>query len=208
MPQQQRRNGNQSENNQTESEVIRDFHDVQGKILASSQSNPLLRETNLGLGKYDDDYKWQQIRSYRKGLYAWIAFGRALNQRRIYETKMKLGEEGYNAIYHDLEADVKTYTPFDEDEDKEDDQSIWTAIRRRGEKIWKQLGDPEEVLTDAQLSALHDKTGIAEEWKPIFWELVSGRHEMSRSDEAELLRDALTGVKEFREGDTEDDSLL
>lgn len=227
MPQQQHRNG---ESSGDEFEAINDSLDIQGKIVGSSDSNPLLKQTNLGLGKYDEDYKWQQIRSYRKGLYAWVAFGRALSERKVYETKMKLGEEGYNAYYDDVDDDVKQWKPFDEavsvdleDEDERPDRDVssdtgwswnpskvsrWTAIRARGEYIWKRLGDPKQILTDEQFSAVATKTGVVDEWQPLFWEIVAGRHEMSRSDGAELLRDALTGVREYRDGVEEEESIL
>lgn len=194
---------------QTQDE-IRDDLDIQARILSSSSGNPLLEETNLGLGNYDEDYKWQQIRSLRKGLYAWIAFGSALTRRQIYETKWRLGEEGYNPNYSGMTDDVEHHKPFDADgfDSSEEDQSRWNAIQERGEEIWQKLGEPGMVLSEEQAAAVHKKTGVGEDWMPIFWQLVSSRHEVSRSDGAELLRDALTGVKELREGDEPEESLL
>jgi len=197
----------------------RDELEVYGQILASGQSNPLLRDADLGQGNYDDDYLWQQIRSYRKGLFAWIAFGNVLTERKIYETKMQLGEEGYNAFYDEVDADVQVWPPLDESEsyprevfpDAEgyfETQSRWNAIKDRGEELWQRLGEPDVHLSDKQLAAVVSKTGLSQEWMPIFWELVSGRHEASRSKNAELLRDALTGVKEMREQTESDGGLL
>jgi len=188
---------------------IRDELGLQEEILSSSESNPLLNETNLGLGKYDDDYKWQQVRSYRKGLYAWVAFGRALEKRKIYETKIKLGEEGYNPTWDKQKGEVEVWKPLDEtDRWDEEEESRWTAALERGRMIWQRLGDRGRVITEQQVAAVARKTSVAEEWKPLFWELVAGRHEVSRSEDAELLRDALNGIKELRQKDTEDKGLL
>lgn len=210
MPQQQHKNGESAAGGQSDYQDVRDNLDIQARIISSSSSNPLLRETNLGLGKYDDSYKWQQIRSYRKGLYAWIAFGRTLSERKVYETKLKLGEEGYNAIYDNVDSDVKQFDAFDESDWSWDaeETSRWTAVRARGEWIWTRLGEPNEVISDEQFAALANKTGVVDEWQPLFWELVAGRHEMSRSEGAELLRDALTGVNEYRGEAQEEESLL
>lgn len=190
-----------------QSKKILDELGLQEQILSGSESNPLLRDTNLGLGKYDDDYKWQQVRSYRKGLFAWIAFGRVLTKRKLYETKYKLGRDGFNSIYDSSSMDVRTFEPLD-DSDVSEDESTWSAALELGRKRWQRLGEPDQVLSDQQLSAIMSKTGISDEWKPLFWELVSGRHEVSRSDEAELLRDALTGIKHLRDDSEEERGLL
>lgn len=190
-----------------ETKEILDELGLQEEILRSSEGNPLLRETNLGLGKYDDDYKWQQVRSYRKGLYAWIAFGRVLTDRKLFETKFKLGRDGYNPIYDEREMDVQQFDPLEES-DVDDEESTWSAAIERGREIWQRLGDPTEPISDEQLAAVMQKTGIVEEWQPLFWELVAGRHEVSRSEDAELLRDALTGIKHLREEREEEESLL
>lgn len=205
-----RTNGREPPSEEQLKTEIRDELDIQGEVLSSSESNPLLRNTNLGLGKYDDDYKWQQIRSYRKGLYAWVAFGRVLSDRQIYETKQKLGEEGFNPHYDEDESEVKVFPPFDEANGywDEDEESRWTAVRRRGEEIWRSLGESDEILSQKQVVAINKKTGISDEWMPIFWELVSGRHEVSRSDEGELLRDLLTSVKDLRQAMDDDGGLL
>jgi len=199
----------QKQNGQDESTKprIRDESDVYQQVLGSGSSNPLLRDADLGQGNYDDEYLWQQIRSYRKGLYAWIAFGNVLTERKIYETKMQLGDEGYNAFYDESESDVQVWGALDED-DIPDDRSRWNVVKERGEEIWQRLGEPDVMLSQKQLSAIQSKTGLSQEWMPIFWELVSGRHEVSRSRDAELLRDLMTGVQHLREEGTDDGGLL
>jgi len=197
------------QNGQDDSQTprIRDEADVYQQVLGSGTSNALLRDADLGQGNYDDEYLWQQIRSYRKGLYAWIAFGNVLTERKIYETKMQLGEEGYNAFYDESESDVQVWEALDDDA-VPDDRSRWNYVKDRGEEIWQRLGEPDVMLSQKQLSAIQSKTGLSQEWMPIFWELVSGRHEVSRSRDAELLRDLMTGVKHLREEGGDEGGLL
>jgi len=199
----------QKKNGHRDDDVKKIAHELglQEEILRSSGSNPLLEETNLGLGKYDDDYKWQQVRSYRKGLYAFIAFGRSLEKREIYETKIKLGEEGFNPTFSADTAEVQVWPKLDESE-VPGNRSTWNVARERGTKIWQRLGEAGEIITPEQIAAVSRKTSITEDWKPLFWELVAGRHEVSRSEDAELLRDSLNGIKELRQHDSDEGGLL
>jgi len=204
----QQTNGHDSD---ADLEQVRDELGLQEEVLSSSESNPLLSETNLGLGKYDNDYKWQQVRSYRKGLFAWVAFGNVLSKRQMYETKYKLGEEGYNATYDESSRDVPVWLSWEqtakEDFDNES-RSSWSGKLKRGRYIFKRLGEPGKVLNRDQIAAIQEKTGLVDDWLPMFWELVAGRHEVSRSEDAELLRDSLTGIKELRQNAEEEDSIL
>lgn len=182
---------------------MRDELDMYGQILSQSGNNPLLRDTNLGVGNYDDQYLWQQIRSYRKGMYAYIAFGRILSERAIEETKVKLGREGFRH-YNETVDEVEKWDPVSDD-DVDDRESIWTTERERGKEIWQRIGDSRVPLTEKQAAAIMEKANIDDDWLPIYWEMVSGRHEASRSRDAELLRDLLTGIKHLR-GDSGDDA--
>lgn len=170
--------------------------DMYGDLLQQSSANPLLQRTNLGQGNYDTDYLWQQVRSYRKGLFAYIAFSGVLSKRAIHETKIKLAREGFSH-WNEEDKTVDQWGALDED-DREDGESIWTAERRRGEEIWQSLSDNETPLSEKQAAALLEKTDVSEEFMPIFWQMAAGRHEVSRSKDAELLRDMLTGIKHLR----------
>lgn len=181
----------------------RDELDMYSQILHQSGNNPLLKNTNLGVGNYDDQYLWQQIRSYRKGMYAYIAFGRILSQRAIHETKVKLGREGFRH-YNEKTGEPQVWEGIDED-DVDEKKSSWTVERERGEEIWRSIGDARKPMTEKQAAAIMEKANIDDEWLPIYWEMVSGRHEASRSRDAELLRDMLTGIKHLR-GDSDDEA--
>lgn len=195
----------QMANGHGEADELRDKLDLQGRIVAASDGNPLLDQSNLGLGNYTEEYLWQQVRSYRKGLYAYIAFGNVLTERAIYETKMKLGREGYRR-WDDNKNEYKQYVSAAEAEKQRDDESSWNAEQRHGEHIWRRLGTAKEPVTTEQISAVIKKTGVDPgKWLPFYWQMVAGRHDVSRSLEAELLRDILSDVTHVRddsEGET------
>lgn len=194
--------GKQQTNGQSGATEPRDELDMYSQILRSSGDNPLLENTNLGLGNYDESYKWQQIRSYRKGLYAYVAFSRILTQRAIHETKVKLAREGFSH-YNEQKDKVEQWDSFN---GTAENQSRWVAEMERGESIWEELSSPRDALSTKQVAAIIKKTGISTEWVPIYWQMVSGRHEVSRSQDAELIRDLLTGIKHLREDGGSDSS--
>jgi len=202
----QKHTNGHSKSNGTTVNSPRDELDMYSEILRPSGSNPLLEDTNLGQGNYDESYLWQQIRSYRKGLYAYTAFSGVLTKRAIYETKIKLAREGFTH-YNESTEDVEQWDSLQE-EDIDDDESYWTAERERGEEIWNSLSDDRTPLSEKQAAAVFRLTNISEEFMPIFWSMVSGRHEVSRSKDAELLRDMLTGIKHLRSDDESDASGL
>jgi len=193
--QQARTNGHQS-SGQGAKQRPSDELDMAGDILKQSEANPLLQQTNLGQGNYDEDYLWQQVRSYRKGLFTYIAFSGVLSKRAIYETKVKLAREGFSH-WNEQKNEVEEWNPVDESSG-DDDKSIWTVERRRGEEIWDALSDNRTPLSQKQAAALLEKTELSEEFMPIFWQMASGRHEVSRSKDAELIRDFLTSINEVR----------
>lgn len=198
-----RQNG--SNGSTTNDDAPRDELDMYQQILRPSQQNSILKTTNLGHGKYDDDYLWQQIRSYRKGLFAYIAFGDILSQRAVHETKVLLAREGFD-FYDESRGEPKSFDPLRE-EDIDERESSWNAELRYGEEIWQRMGDWDQPLSKEQVAAVIDKTGVDTEWLPIYWQMVAGRHEASRSLDAELLRDMLTGIKHYRQDESAADGL-
>jgi len=219
MSKQQPRSNGHKPGAQPPTHEIRDELDMYERVLQSSDANPLLQDTNLGLGNYDKSFLWQQIESYRKGLFAWVAFGRVLTRRAIHETKMKLGYEGIN--YYDDDVEEVFYArPLDDADDKgqheyprtkyEGDGELptpeWEIAKQRGEDIWQSLGRIDEAMTRKQWVAVAKKTGLDDDFQPLFWDMVSGRHEASRSKDAELLRDTTKGAKDLREHAVGDDS--
>src|SRR6056297_2361555 len=77
------------------SDQPRDELDVAHQIVGPSQYEELLQMVNLGTGFYEDADLDLQMRSFRKGLVADIAFDGALWERAKEETKVKLADEGF-----------------------------------------------------------------------------------------------------------------
>lgn len=216
MQKQRQSNGNGTSDGQRR---VRNKLELQDSIVEGADGPPIFDHVNLGLGNYGDDEYWQQIRSYRRGLYLHTAFSRAILKRAIHETKVALGREGYNAHWDSTDEEVKIADPVDPqspdqaDVDIEDidvdDVSPRRQIFKRGEEIWEDLGDPNTMMSNEQAAALMEKTGVGTDWMPISWEMVIGRHEASRSRSAELIRDVFSEISHFRtDGDTQDLSKL
>lgn len=189
----------------TEDQRPRDNLDLQDKLVRSSRGNPLLENTNLGTGHYTDDTLWQQVRSYRKGLFAYTAFGNLLTDRAIEETKMRLGREGYRH-YNETRDEVELWEAVEE-EDIGEKESSWTVEYERGEEIWQALDDERMPISEKQIYAVIKKTGVEPgHFLPVFWEMASGRHDASKSLDAELLRDIFSDVKHLRDDAESDES--
>lgn len=219
MQQQQQRRSNGNGGQQPKQRQITDHLDALEDILQSSQNNPLLQQTNLGQGNYDEDYLWQQIQSYRDGLFAHKAFSSLVEDRHLRTTKLQLGRSGVRFYDTNAEKPVNI-EPFDQNNPEGDKYlrrlnlerdveyySTWTLIQKRGEYIWREeLGDPEAVgLTEMQAAALVEISGDDGEWLPIYWEMVAGRHEASRSLDSTLIKFVLGDYQE-RRADTGEDS--
>lgn len=190
----------------------RDSLDMTAKVLEGPKANALLEETNLGLGNYDEDYLWQQIRSFRKGLFASIAFSGYLWRTARRQTLMALGRDGFEFFDEERGQRIR-FKPaagqYDDYESQLETQSSWQIDLNRGREIWEQLGNWREPLSEKQLAAVLKKTDYDGDWLPIYWQMVSGRHEASRSKDAELIRDVLTSINEVRGQETaSSDGLL
>lgn len=174
-------------------------------VLASSDINEILSEVNAGLGNYDDGLLFQQEEDYRKALIAITSFQSLIVKRQIEDTKRKLGREGLRYVYDEKKQEAKNWQRFeDSNYVLNDRESTWTAERRRGEEIWEYLGDPEEPITEKQHAAIVKVTGLEPgQWTPMFADMFAGRHEMSRSRGAELIRLFLGKMFSFK-GDGED----
>lgn len=163
------------------------------EILEQSDANEILGAVNAGLGNYDDDLLWSQAESYRKGLIAHTLVAGLLIERAIEDAKRWLADNG-TAFYDESEMDVRTFEPFDKAVDSGEvaidlKESSWNAKRRYGEKIWQSLDQAERAITKEQRAAIVKATGMEPgEWIPLNWDMFAGKHDMSRSHHAELLK--------------------
>lgn len=170
--------------------------DLYEMVVDSTVDDDFLAENRLGLGYYSDHEFWQQIQSYKNGMYGDAAFTRRLVERAVAETVTELGLNGY--VYRDEDEDtlVKTkdgWTELDEDEQDEEDRRRF--VRERGAEIWRQLPD------DVKMEALEETTGISEGWKPPHWRMLQMRHEASRSRGARLLDNFFQRVRRVEGSD-------
>jgi len=162
------------------SDQPRDELDVAHQIVGPSQYEELLQMVNLGTGFYEDADLDLQMRSFRKGLVADIAFDGALWERAKEETKVKLADEGFEH-YNSRTEDVEIFKPWAESDFCEDWEGGRTSgLKARGAKIWKSLAMPEEALSEKQAAAMAEKTGI-QSFKPVYWRLLAAFHEATKS---------------------------
>lgn len=179
-----------SPNGDDAKQEVRDNLDQVVRVLDSSDANELLELVNAGLGHYDEEMLFGQQESYRKGLIAHTGFSSLLTKRAIEQTKRVLALEGI-AFYDEQGNEVKNYDPIDKSKEftEGEKQSSWNAQREYGEKIWRKLGRADKPITEKQLAAVIKATGLEPgQWIPLFWDMFVGKHEMSRSLDAELIR--------------------
>lgn len=172
-----------SENNQRSRSEI----DVYDKALRSPGADDFLESENLGLGYYDNPERWQQIESYRHGLFGDRVFAEPLIGRAIDETKRQLAIKGKQFYDKEKQApdSLTGWEELSEEEQREMkrqkriDKKRW--IDQQGEAIWK-------LLTERQRKeAVAIATGMEEKWTPPHWRMLMARHETSRSRDARLL---------------------
>ncbi|QGX95927.1 hypothetical protein EI982_14600 [Haloplanus rallus] len=178
-----RQNGTTGGSNSGQPNQPRDELDVAAEFVNSSGYEELLRDLNLGTGNYSPQDLAMQMRSFRKGMVAAVAFDSRLFDRAVYETKIKLADEGYQ--YEDEEGRIIKFDSFEDLDDETVDEKggRGPALRERGEKLWSRLAEPGVALSDAQAAALSQKVGI-ERFKPVFWRLMAVYHEGSKSRNA------------------------
>ena len=159
----------------------RDGLDVYGRAIDSSTVDDFLDKNNLGLGYYEDGERWQQVDSYRHGMYGEAAFGDKLIDRAVEDTKRELALQGTNFYDTDANAPVSIEGWNDLDADERDEEDRRRFIEQKGEEIWRRLSDADRK------EALEIATGITERWTPPHWRMIMVRHETSRSRGARLL---------------------
>lgn len=162
-------------------EQPRDELDVAHSIVGATDYDELLQRIQPGTSYYEDEDLRLQMRSFRKYLVTKVAFDEPLWKRAVYETKIKLADEGFS-YFDERTGEVKTWKPVGEDDDTYKIHGRTTALRERGEEIWTDLARPEKTISEEQVAAMAEKAGI-DVFRPIFGSLVAGYNEMSKSRE-------------------------
>jgi hypothetical protein len=149
---------------------------IYGEAVQPSAADEFLRQNNLGLGNYEESTYWQQIESFRSGMYGDAAFARRIVSRAIDQTKRALAVQNWEQL-DDAEQHATNKREY---------------LDREGDAIWSNL-DPEQ-----RRAVLHKHTGIGRDWRPPFWRMLMARHEASRSIGARLLDNLFGRKKESR----------
>ncbi|MCG1002867.1 MULTISPECIES: hypothetical protein [Halobacterium] len=193
MPRNSTTGGNGNSNGNGE-EQWNDELDAYAQVIGSSPD--LDMGTNFGQGNYNERIFYDQIKNYRRAAKAMELFQRILLERAIYETKIKLAQDGIT-FYDDDQDEVFQASGIDPD-----DEHRSKELRTEGENIWQKMNESDRVLSDRQVKAIVQKTGHDLDWQSFYAKVLVFYHETSRSLNAELIRDFLTGIKELR-GDAE-----
>jgi len=162
---------------------------------------------------------WQQVESYRHGLYAGAAFRRIVEQRAKQETKTQLAIGGWSCVKPGSNTGrTKEWKGWDE-MTQEEREELWGDLRnspdepfdrrrwieRRGEEIYEKLLEmtsPEDRRYPAD-EAEAEFSGYSGEWEPPHNRMLMMRHEASRSRGARLLDNVFQRVKKhISDGDS------
>jgi len=207
IPQPQR-NGQAAQNG---NQQPRDQLDLYNSVVDSTAVDPFLDRQNIGLGNYKDSEMWQQVESYRNGLYASAAFRRLIDERATEQTKTEIAINGYAYVVPDTthEEQIKGWDEMTPDErrevwadelahseDEPFDRRRW--IERRGEQVFEQLQQAtnEQVRRFPASEAVNEIAGHSGTWDPAHNRMLMARHETSRSRGAQLLDNVFGRVKE------------
>lgn len=166
---------------------------------------------------------WQQVESYRHGMYAGAAFRRPIEQRARQETEFRLATEGYSCQKPDSErllswdgwnelSEERRREIWEEElsesADEQFDRRRW--IRRRGKQVFEQL----QQMTNSDVrrfpaeEAKTELTGYEGHWEPPHNRMLMARHETSRSRGARLIDNVFGRIKEMvKSGDANSGGL-
>lgn len=180
-------------------------------MVDSSAIDPFLDDQNLGLGNYRNREMWQQVESFKNGLYAGAAFKRLIEERSKRETQRQLAIDGwsYQIPNTNKVKDIsgwKTLSPEErrdiwnkklaEQDGERFDRRRW--VRRRGKQVFEQLQEAQEPEAGRypHFEAMTELSGYDRGWEPPHNRMIMARHETSRSRGAQLIDNVFGRVKE------------
>lgn len=185
--------------------------DLWQDVVRSDAPDPFLNEQNLGLGNYQNKEMWQQVESYRNGMYAGAAFRRLLKERAEKETKTALAIDGWS-FTDPQDGTLTEFAGWDELTDAERER-VWRDelqqhesdppdrrrwIERRGEQVFERLRQHRrpDIGHYPARDALVELSSYDPGWEPAHNRMLLARHETSRSRGARLLDNVFQRVKE------------
>lgn len=174
--------------------------EIYDRVIQPTANDDILGKTNLGLGNYTDEAYWQQVRSYRKWLYAHSAFSRTLDNRVIETAKTELAKQAWDAMEPGERREEWTEN-LAPDDGMEMDRRRW--IKAKKDAVWEDLKPDGANLNEQEKShealrrkqdaiSKHGKGNLG--WTPPFGRMVKMRHEASRSIRARLMDNAFGRV--------------
>jgi len=174
--------------------------DLYDHALSANVDDEFLSENNFGLGNYTGDEMWQQVESFKRGMYAEQAFVRRLLERAIHQTMVSLGLRG-GSFYDERESvqDVRQFDGWrdlDEEERAKKNRREW--VLEKGREVWETL--PENCKREA----LDERAGVSSTWTPPHFRMMQVRHETGRSRDASTMEIVFTDMekKEIKTSDT------
>lgn len=179
------------------------------EVANESVDDKFLSKQNLGVGNYSGKEMYQQIQSFKNGLYSENAFGKLLYRRAIKETQTKLAKEGWRYVdpHKNAVVEIKGWVELTPDERSE----IWADelqrtdeqmtkrrwIERRGEEEFETLIERRnrDVGRAPAREAMKELAGWDGEWQSPHLRMIMARHETSRSRGARLLDNVFGRIK-------------
>lgn len=174
-------------------------------VTQPSAKDPFLSEVNLGDGYYTKREYWQQVQSFRDGLYAEAAFARLIFDRAVYETKVALATEAWNELEEDGRDEWAERNAFI----RAKMDACWTDLKTVPEAERPDLNHQqrEQLGARRQQRALENYAGLTGEWMSPHWRMLMARHEASRSIMGRLLDNVFGRIREMiSKDDSEQDT--
>lgn len=157
--------------------------DIYQQAISPPVGDPLLEQSNLGLGNLTETQFWMQVQSYEDVIYA-QTFGDYLIDLGKWTAKAELGREGWR-WFDERTEEYREHDPVDDAETADR-----AEVRDRGDHIWELLDD------DQRVKVLDEYGGVSGQFLSAFWRMLVMRNEASRSKNAQLLDNAFGRVSE------------
>jgi hypothetical protein len=149
--------------------------------VANNTDDDFLDTINLGVGKYEEAEFWQQMESFRTGMFADAAMTKRIVERAVLEAKRKMVETIMERPGSKVLRNVDYPDP--------DRMSKREYFDKHAENIWEDLGTEDGEYTPEQHQAwlVSHFTGLDMNWTPPHWRMLKARHEGSRSKDGHLI---------------------
>jgi hypothetical protein len=190
----------------------RDELDLYEQAINAVAGDDFLETNQLGLGNLHDEEMWQQIESYKSGMYGEAAFGGLIDDMLVEQTKRELARQKWEELG---ETEEERWKQMAEDMEYPSKRR-W--IEQKAEQCWERLkpdrdvGDAEtrrEVQIQKQVQEIIDKTGRPPGWTPPHWRMLLMRLASSRSRDSRLIDHPFDRVTvEYVSGDIDPEQAL